>query len=51
MHEAFIIVALILVLIDALVWWLPTAPFPGGRLLALGLAFFIASFLSAVGGR
>jgi hypothetical protein len=50
MHEAFIIVALILFLLDAVLWWVPTAPW-GGRLIPLGLAFFTASFLSSVVGR
>ncbi len=47
MHEAFIIVAVILFVLDAILYWVPNAPW-GGRLTALGLAFFAASFLSAV---
>ncbi len=47
MHEAFIIVAVILFVLDAILYWTPNAPW-GGRLLPLGLAFFAGSFLSAV---
>jgi hypothetical protein len=47
MHEAFIIVAVILFVIEAVIWWVPNATY-GGRLTPLGLAFFAASFLSAV---
>jgi hypothetical protein len=47
MHEAFIIVAVILFVLDAVLYWLPNAPY-GGRLLPLGLAFFAASFLNAI---
>ena len=47
MKEAFVIVAVILFLIDALLWWVPNAPFTS-RLTPLGLAFFAASFLSFV---
>jgi hypothetical protein len=50
MHEAFIIVAVILFVLDAVLFWVPTAPWTG-RLTPLGLAFFAASFLSAVAGR
>jgi hypothetical protein len=47
MHEAFIIVAVILFVIEAILWWTPNASY-GGRLTPLGLAFFAASFLSLV---
>jgi hypothetical protein len=50
MHEAFIIVAVILFLLDAVLWWTPNAPW-GGRLIPVGLAFFAASFLAAVNTR
>ena len=47
MHSAFLIVAVILFVLDALLWWVPTATNPpwAGRLQSLGLAFFAASFL------
>jgi len=48
MHEAFLIVAVILFVLDALLFWFPNAPWTG-RLTPLGLAFFAASFLSVVG--
>ena len=47
MHEAFIIVAVILFVIEAILWWTPNSSY-GGRLTPLGLAFFAASFLSLV---
>jgi hypothetical protein len=47
MHEAFIIVAVILFILDALLFWLPNAPWTG-RLIPIGLAFFAASFLGVV---
>ncbi len=43
MSFAFLIVAIILFLLDALIWWIPNSPFTG-RLTPLGLAFFAASF-------
>lgn len=43
MKSAFLIVAVILFVIDALVYWVPNPPW-GGRLTPLGLAFFAASF-------
>jgi hypothetical protein len=46
-HEAFVIVAVILFILDALLWWVPNAPWTN-RLTPLGLVFFAASFLSAV---
>ena len=50
MAEAFLIVAIILFVIDAILWWAPSAPWTG-RLTPLGLAFFAASFLSFIGSR
>lgn len=50
MHEAFIIVSVILFVIDAILWWSPSTPW-GGRLIPIGLAFFAASFLGALAGR
>jgi hypothetical protein len=47
MHEAFIIVAVILFVLDAVLYWVPSAPY-GGRLQSIGLAFFAASFLNSV---
>jgi len=47
MREAFVIVAVILFIIDALLWWSPSTPW-GGRLIPVGLAFLAASFLSFV---
>jgi hypothetical protein len=47
MREAFVIVAVILFLIDALLWWMPS-PAWTGRLTPLALAFLAASFLSFV---
>jgi len=47
MHEAFIIVAVILFVIEAILWWTPNSSY-GGRLTPLGLAFFAASFLALV---
>jgi len=47
MREAFILVAVILFGIDAILWWSPNTPW-GGRLIPIGLAFFAASFLSFV---
>jgi len=47
MREAFVIVAVILFLIDAILPWLSSPPW-SGRLSPLGLAFFAASFLSFV---
>lgn len=43
MKSAFLIVAIILFVLDALIWWVPNPPFTG-RLTPLGLAFFAASF-------
>lgn len=43
MKFAFLIVAIILFILDGLVYWLPNTPW-GGRLTPLGLAFFAASF-------
>jgi hypothetical protein len=40
---AFLIVAIILFLIDGLLYWAPNPPW-SGRLTPLGLAFFAASF-------
>ena len=51
MREAFVIVALILFVIDAFVYWTPTGEAYRGRLLPLGLAFFAASFLSFIAPR
>ena len=51
MAEAFLIVAIILFVIDAVVWWTAQASTYGGRLTSLGLAFFAASFLSFIGSR
>ena len=47
MREAFIIVAVILFVLDFLLYVVPT-PMWAGRLAPLGLAFFAASFLSFV---
>jgi hypothetical protein len=47
MHEAFIIVAVILFVLDGILNAMPTPPW-SGRLTPFGLAFFAASFLSAV---
>ena len=47
MREAFIIVAVILFIIEAVLWWAPAGNW-NGRLTPLGLAFFAASFLSFV---
>ena len=44
MHAAFLIVAVVLCVLDALVYWVPNTPW-GGRLLPLGVAFFAAAFL------
>lgn len=44
MKLAFLYVAIILFLLDALLWWVPSPPFTG-RLTPLGLAFFVASFV------
>jgi hypothetical protein len=43
MRQAFLIVAVILFILDALIYWIPGTPW-SGRLLPLGLAFFAASF-------
>lgn len=43
MKAAFLIVAVILFVLDALIYWVPTSPWHG-RLTPLGLAFFAASF-------
>lgn len=43
MHFAFLIVAIILFVLDALFFWVSNPPW-GGRLTPLGLAFFAASF-------
>ena len=51
MREAFIIVAVILFAIDAITYWTPAGEPWKGRLMALGLAFFAASFLSFVAPR
>jgi len=50
MHEAFILVAAILFLLDFILWWIPSVPW-GGRLSALGLAFFAFSFSALVGAH
>ena len=44
MHLAFLIVAIVLFAIDALLWWAPNAPWTG-RLTPLGLAFFAGAFV------
>ena len=44
MHQAFLIVAVILFVLDALLWWVPNPPWTG-RMTPLGLGFFAASFL------
>jgi hypothetical protein len=44
MKLAFLIVAIILFVLDALFYWMPNPPGWGGRLQSLGLAFFAASF-------
>jgi hypothetical protein len=44
MHLAFLIVAVVLFVIDALLYWAPPATY-GGRLQSIGLAFFAASFI------
>jgi hypothetical protein len=44
MQQAFLIVAVILFLLDAFLYWAPNAPW-GGRLTPLGLAFFAAAGL------
>lgn len=44
MKFAFLVVAVILFLLDAVFWWMPNSPGWGGRLVPLGLAFFAASF-------
>jgi hypothetical protein len=44
LKTAFLIVAVILFLIDALLYWIPNQTF-GSRLTPLGLAFFAGSFL------
>jgi hypothetical protein len=49
MREAFLIVAVILFVIDAVMWWMPNVPY-AGRLQSLGLAFFAASFLALLPG-
>lgn len=43
MHLALLLVAVILFVLDALLYWTPNAW--GGRLMPLGLAFFAGSFL------
>jgi hypothetical protein len=43
-HLAFLIVAVVLFALDAVVYWTPNATW-GGRLQSVGLAFFAASFL------
>jgi hypothetical protein len=50
MREAFLIVAIILLVIDAVLWWTAQASAYGGRLQSLGLAFFAASFLAFLPG-
>ena len=49
MREAFLIVSILLFIIDAVFWWMPTPPFTG-RLTPLGLAFFASSFLAFLPG-
>jgi hypothetical protein len=53
MKQAFIIVAAILFILDAvLYWWAPQPNTPGwgGRFTPLGLAFFALSFASFIPG-
>jgi len=47
MRESLLIVAIILFVLDFLLYVVPTPPW-AGRLSPLGLAFFAASFLSFV---
>jgi hypothetical protein len=49
MREAFLLVAVILFVIDGVMWWVPNAPYTG-RLQSIGLAFFAASFLGLLPG-
>lgn len=44
LHTAFLIVAVVLFVLDAFLYWAPNPPW-SGRLTPLGLAFFAASFL------
>jgi hypothetical protein len=44
MHLAFLIVAIVLFVLDAVLYWAPSPPW-SGRLTPLGLAFFAASFV------
>lgn len=48
MKVAFLLVGVILLVLDALCYWLPNPPGWGGRLQSLGLAFAFASFLLQV---
>lgn len=43
MKFAFLLVAIILFVLDGLLYWAPNAPW-GGRLTPIGLAFFAGSF-------
>lgn len=49
LHTAFIYVAVILFVLDALLYWAPAQPGWGGRLQSVGLAFFAASFAAPPG--
>ena len=50
MKQAFIIVAVILFVLDAVTYWAPAGEPWRARLSALGLAFFAAAFLAFVPG-
>lgn len=45
MHLALLIVAVILFVLDFVLYWVPTPPPWAGRFVPLGLAFFAASFV------
>jgi hypothetical protein len=50
MREAFLIVAVILFVIDGVMWWTAQGATYGGRLQSIGLAFFAASFMAFLPG-
>lgn len=45
-HGILLIVAIVLFVIDAIVWWVPGQSPWGSKLTPAGLAFFAASFLT-----
>jgi hypothetical protein len=47
MHSAFLIVAVVLFVLDAILYWTPQGY--GGRIQSIGLAFFAASFIPGIG--